>query len=90
MRKHWVKIVLGLIAVFVLALVAVPFLVNADDFRPTIETQLARALGRPITLGHLSFSLLKGSLDARKHLHRRRSGLQHHAVPRSQIAADRR
>jgi AsmA protein len=64
MRKNWIKIVLGLIAVFVLALVAVPFLINADDFRPTIETQLSRALGRPITLGHLTFSLLKGSLDA--------------------------
>jgi len=64
MRKHWVKIVLGIIALFVLALVAVPFLVNADDFRPTLETQLSRALGRPITLGHLTFSLLKGSLVA--------------------------
>lgn len=64
MRKHWIKIVLGIIVLFLLVLVAVPLFINADDFRPTIEAQLSRALGRQITLGHLTFSLLKGSLDA--------------------------
>jgi AsmA protein len=64
MHKHWVKIVLGLIALFIIVLIAVPFFINADALRPTVETQLSRALGRQITLGHLSFSLLRGSLDA--------------------------
>ena len=65
MHKHWLKIVLGCIALIVLVLIAAPFLVNANDFRPTIQTQLSRALGRPITLGDISFSLLKGSLVAK-------------------------
>ena len=65
MHKHWLKIVLVCVALFVLALIAVPFLINANDFRPTIQTQLSRALGRPITLGDISFSLFKGSLVAK-------------------------
>ena len=64
MRKHWLKIVAGIVALFVLVIVLVPFLLNADEFRPTIESQLSAALGRPITLGHLTLSLLKDSLDA--------------------------
>jgi len=64
MQKHWGKIVAGVIALFVLIVLGVPFFINADDFRPTIQTQLSRALGRQIALGHLTFSLLKGSLVA--------------------------
>jgi AsmA protein len=62
--KNWIKIVGGIVALFVLALLIVPFLINADNFRPTIQTQLSHALGRSITLSHLSFSLLQGSLVA--------------------------
>jgi AsmA protein len=64
MQKHWLKIVAGIVALFVLVIVLVPFLINVDDFRPTIESQLSAAFGRQITLGHLTLSLLKGSLDA--------------------------
>jgi AsmA protein len=64
MKKRWVKIVISIVALFVLAIVVVPFLVNADTFRPTIQDQLSSALGRRVTLGHLSFSLLSGSLIA--------------------------
>jgi AsmA protein len=64
MQKHWLKIVAGLFVLLLLVVVAIPFLVNAETFRPTIQTRLSTALGRPITLGHLSFSLLKGSLVA--------------------------
>jgi AsmA protein len=64
MRKRWVKIAAGIAALFVLVVLLVPFFVNADTFRPTLQTQLSRTIGRQITLGHLSFSLLKGSLIA--------------------------
>lgn len=65
MRKLWVKIVVGCAALVVLALIALPFLVNANDFRPTIQNQLSRALGRPVTFGDLSLSIFKGSLVAK-------------------------
>jgi AsmA protein len=64
MQKHWLKIVAGLVAVVVLALIAVPFLVDAETFRPTLQTRLSASLGRSVTLGHLSFSLFKGSIVA--------------------------
>ncbi|MHB1699378.1 MAG: AsmA family protein [Acidobacteriaceae bacterium] len=64
MQKRWLKIAAA-VAALVLVLVALaPFLVNADTFRPMLQTQLSAALGRKVTLGHLSFSLLSGSLVA--------------------------
>ena len=44
--------------------VLVPLFVNANTFRPTLETQLSAALGRKVTLGNLSFSVFSGSLVA--------------------------
>ena len=56
-----VLIVLGVLVVIV---VAVPFLVNADSFRPTIQSQLQASLGRQVTIGGLSLSLLAGGVTA--------------------------
>ncbi len=64
MQKHWVRIAAAVAALVIFAVLLVPFFVNADTFRPTLQTQLSRAIGRQITLGHLSFSLIKGSLLA--------------------------
>jgi AsmA protein len=62
--RTWVKVTGAILAVIILLVVIVPFFVNADTFRPTIESQISSALGRKVTLGHLSFSLLTGSLVA--------------------------
>lgn len=64
MQKHWVKAAIAVAALFLIVVVVVPFLVNADTFRPKVENELSSALGRKIELGHLSFSLLSGSLVA--------------------------
>jgi len=64
MKKPWVKIAIAAIALIVLVIGAIPFFVNADTLRPTIENQLSSALGRSVTFSHLSFSLLTGSLVA--------------------------
>lgn len=65
MQKRWVRIAIAAAAVLVLILVLVPLFVNADTFRPTVENQLSQSLGRHVSLGHLGFSLLRGSLVAR-------------------------
>ncbi len=62
--KRWVKIVGGIIIAILILLLIVPFFVNGDTFRPTAEAQISNALGRKVTLGHLSFSLWSGSLVA--------------------------
>jgi AsmA protein len=63
MDKKWV-FVIAVIAVLLIAIISVPFLVNADTFRPTIESRLSSALGRKVAFDRLSFSLLAGSLMA--------------------------
>jgi AsmA protein len=64
MKKPWVKAIGAAAAFVVIALVVIPVLVNADTFRPAIQDELSSALGRKITLGHISLSLLAGSLVA--------------------------
>jgi AsmA protein len=64
MKKRWVKIAIAAAALLVAAAILVPFFVNADTFRPKIQDELSSALGRKVTLGHVGFSLLTGSLVA--------------------------
>jgi AsmA protein len=63
--KKSVKIVLAsAIALPVVVAAAIPFFVNANTFRPVIESRLSTALSRKVTLGNLSLSLTKGRLEA--------------------------
>jgi AsmA protein len=57
------RIILVSVAIFILVLVIAPFLIPVNQFRPTIEEKASAALGRKVTLGNLSFSLLRGSLS---------------------------
>jgi AsmA protein len=41
---------------------ALPLLIDVDSFRPKIESELTNALGRQVTLGKLSLSILRGSV----------------------------
>ena len=51
-----------MLAVLALLAVCVPLLVNANQFRPRLEAALTSALGRQVTLGDLSFSVLSGNV----------------------------
>ncbi|HEX4065009.1 MAG TPA: DUF748 domain-containing protein [Acidobacteriaceae bacterium] len=64
MQRRGVRIALMVVAVVILLIFVVPLFVNADGFRPALESELSTALGRKVTLGHLSFSLWSGSLVA--------------------------
>jgi len=61
-QKPWVKAVFAAVVLVVLVLALVPLFVNADTFRPTIQDELTSGLGRKVTLGHISLSILTGSL----------------------------
>ena len=63
--QRWTKILLALVGLVVLALASSPFFVNANTFRPTIETQLTSALGRSVKLGDLGLSIFSASLIAK-------------------------
>jgi len=51
---------------FVVAAIALPLLINADSFRPRVESQLQASLGRKVEIGHLSLSLFSGGVSAEK------------------------
>ncbi len=58
---RWLGIVVALLLVIVLA---IPFLINVNQFRPRLETALSQALGREVKLGDLKLSILSGSVEA--------------------------
>ena len=64
MRKKPVKIVVAVIAALVVVVAAVPFFVNVDQFRPTLEARLSSSLGRQVQIGQLSLSIFGGRLGA--------------------------
>lgn len=63
-RRLWITIAAIVGAIIVIVLIAIPFLLNADNYRGRVESMLSDATGRKVTLGHLSFSLFSGSLTA--------------------------
>jgi AsmA protein len=62
------KRILAIIGVVVLLLivaaVALPFLINANSFRPRLESTLTTSLGRAVKLGELKLALLAGGVSA--------------------------
>jgi len=62
--KRAFKIVGIVIAVLIVIVLVLPFVVNVNDYRPRIESELTNALGRDVTVGNLSLSLWSGSLAA--------------------------
>lgn len=65
MQKRWMKVLLAVIALVIVVIALIPFFVNADTFRPMLQEELSSTLGRKVTLGHLSFSLISASLVAK-------------------------
>jgi AsmA protein len=58
-KLKWVAIT---IIVIILILFILPFLIPVNKFRPTIEQKASEALGRKVSVGNLSLSILGGSL----------------------------
>ena len=62
--KRVLKWIAVLIAVVIVVVLALPFLIDVNMFRPRIESELSSALGRKVTVGNLKLSLWSGSLAA--------------------------
>jgi len=56
------KIIAIVVVVIVIALIALPFFIDANQFRPEIESRLSTALGRSVKIGNLSLSLFSGGV----------------------------
>src|SRR4029077_8121677 len=62
--KRALKIIGIVVVVILLAVIALPFLINVNSFRPKLESELSTALGRQVKVGNLSLSILSGSVSA--------------------------
>ncbi len=62
--RRTLRILLAIVAVLVVLVLAAPFLIPVNQFRPTIEEKASAALGRKVDVGNLSLSLFSGSLAA--------------------------
>ncbi len=62
--KRALKILGIVIAIILVILIALPFVVNMNSFRPRLESELTTALGREVKVGNLSLSIFSGSVGA--------------------------
>ncbi|MGH9558093.1 MAG: AsmA family protein [Bryobacteraceae bacterium] len=57
--------ILGTVVVLALiAAVALPFLIDVNQFRPRLESAFSSALGRPVSIGNLNLRIYSGSVSA--------------------------
>ena len=63
--KRWTKILIAVVVVVAALIAAIPLFVNANTFRPAIQKELTEALGREVTFGDLSLSVIHGRMTAR-------------------------
>ena len=60
-----IAIILGVAVVLVLAIgLAIPYLVDVNQFRSELQTRLGQALGRQVTVSDLRLTILSGSVTA--------------------------
>jgi len=55
--KHALRWVAIVVAVLLVIAVALPFLIDANQFRPRLEATLTQALAREVKLGDLKLSI---------------------------------
>ncbi len=58
------RLILIVVGLLIVVVIAAPFLIPVNQFRPTIEEKASAALGRKVDVGNLSLSLFSGSLAA--------------------------
>ena len=57
--------IIGIVlAVIIVAALALPFFINANQFRPVLEERLTAALGREVKIGDLKLSIFSGGASA--------------------------
>ena len=62
MKKKPLMIVGGIVVALFLIILALPLFINANQFKPTLQTQLGSALGRSVGVGDISLSIISGGV----------------------------
>jgi AsmA protein len=61
--KKVLTIVGIIVAVLIVIVLALPFAIDVNKFKPTIETNISDALGRKVELGNISLAILSGGVS---------------------------
>lgn len=62
--KRVFKIVAAILVLLLAVVLALPFLIDVNRFRPYIEQEIGRALHRTVSIGNLKLALLDGGVSA--------------------------
>src|SRR5260370_16421751 len=62
--KRGLNIFVIVLVVLIVIVIAIPFFIDANVFRPRLESDLSATLGRQVKVGNLSLSLLSGGVKA--------------------------
>jgi AsmA protein len=62
--KRTVRLLATALLVLLLAALSLPFLIDANRFRPMLEAELSKALAREVKVGNLKLALLSGGVTA--------------------------
>jgi AsmA protein len=60
--KKILAIVGIIVVVLILVVIAIPFFIDANQFKPTLEADISAALGRKVDIGNISLSIWSGSV----------------------------
>ncbi|HTQ53044.1 MAG TPA: AsmA family protein [Bryobacteraceae bacterium] len=62
--KRILRLLAIAVALLLLIVVALPFVINPNQFRPTLEAELTKALAREVKVGDLKLAILSGGVTA--------------------------
>ena len=65
MKRKPLLIVGGIVVLLFLIILALPFFINVNQFKPTLETKLGVAMGRKVGIGDIGLSIISGSVSVK-------------------------
>ena len=63
MKKKVLVTLAIVVAVLIVLIVALPFLIDANQFKPTLESKLSSALDRKVEIGNIRLAILSGGVS---------------------------
>ena len=62
MKKKVLFIIGAIVIIVLIILLALPLFINANQFKPELETQLTTSLGRKVDIGNISLAIFSGGV----------------------------
>ena len=63
MNRKWLYVAGAAVAVILLVIILLPFVLDANQYRPRIESMLNQGLNRKVSIGNIRLSILSGGVS---------------------------